>query len=116
MTELAWSPCNKELKSVMDIVSKRLVKKGICYKNADTMITIMQTSKKILCGVQFEDNMENITFLPKNINFTIRFPGELRHIQNGSFLSNWQTDLLFPIFSLPGPRNQDNNEGAIPGN
>lgn len=42
----------------------------------------------------------------------IRFPGELRFTGNES---DWRTNLLFPLYQVPGPRSKLYNEGGLPG-
>lgn len=42
---------------------------------------------------------------------TIRFPGELRFKGNET---DWRTNLLFPVYQVPGPRSSLYNQGGLP--
>lgn len=50
---------------------------------------------------------QNITELPDEISYALRFPGELR--RTGGAINplwfNWRTDFLFPLFQPGGARN-----------
>lgn len=53
--------------------------------------------------------------MPKNLRYTLRFPSELRTPWNPHPLfHNWRTNLMFPIFSVPGPRNRNSSDGGVP--
>lgn len=45
--------------------------------------------------------------------YLFRFPSELRRSGFGDF--NWETNLLFPVYQMAGPRAPNNSEGATPG-
>lgn len=59
---------------------------------------------------------QTITELPGKLNYTIRFPAESRSAVTfvDTHLYNWFTNLLFPSFLTPGPRNHDVDDGGIP--
>lgn len=48
--------------------------------------------------------------------FFHRFPAELRTFIDLFGQNNWHTNLLFPVYQMPGPRDPANNTGAVPGN
>ncbi|XP_065093714.1 phospholipid-transporting ATPase ABCA3-like [Ochlerotatus camptorhynchus] len=62
-------------------------------------------------GVEFDDNLANITTLPERIHFSLRFPAETR--QWRWLFGNWRTNLLVVPFS-PGIRNKDFSDGGGP--
>lgn len=69
-------------------------------------------------GVQFPESYRNITELPRQLEFSLRFPHELRtrFPKTGGFtISNhWQTSNRFPIVLSEGPRYRWENDGGIP--
>jgi ATP-binding cassette subfamily A (ABC1) protein 3 len=44
-----------------------------------------------------------------------RFPSELRSVTDLFGQNNWHTNILYPVYQVPGPRAPDNNTGAVPG-
>lgn len=50
---------------------------------------------------------QNLTQLPDDLTYALRFPGELR--RTGGAINplwfNWRTDFLFPLFQPGGARN-----------
>ncbi|XP_063703816.1 phospholipid-transporting ATPase ABCA3-like [Culicoides brevitarsis] len=67
-------------------------------------------------GVEFPDSHQNITFLPLDLQFSLRFPAELRFIPRGMPVEryNWFTSKLFPTFPEYGPRNFNDTDGGLP--
>lgn len=63
--------------------------------------------------VQFKQNIDE---LPKNLNYSIRFPNKLRTRSNWLQIinGNWQTNKLYSIESNGGPRGRFKNEGDAP--
>lgn len=55
-----------------------------------------------------------MTQLPNNLDYSIRFPGELRTIKNNPLLFNWQTDVSVPDKNEPGPRVPKDADGGRP--
>lgn len=51
---------------------------------------------------------------PNQLAYSIRFPSELRTGRFNPLIFNWRTDLLFPRFQVPGPRNREGDDGGIP--
>lgn len=61
--------------------------------------------------------LQGISTIPKNLRYTLRFPSELRSTPfgfNQPLFFNWQTHLLFPMYTFGGPRNPNENEGGTP--
>jgi hypothetical protein len=57
-----------------------------------------------------------MTTMPNQLQFAIRFPGELRNngFNSNPLLYSWRTDYLFPYYAGTGPRNYDINDGGVP--
>lgn len=89
--------------------------------NGKAMELLLQKEENVkttLAGVQFEDSLTENQPLPKNVYVAIRFPAELRKPPLGEIMvkgKSWQTDLVFPIFQIAGPRSYISNETAPPG-
>lgn len=61
--------------------------------------------------------LQNITELPKDLRYVLRFPSELRSLPQGfqePLFFNWRTNLLFPLLSFGGPRGKDDDDGSLP--
>jgi hypothetical protein len=58
---------------------------------------------------------QGLTELPAQLNYSIRFPSELRMFGTNSnpINFNWRTDMRFPMF-LAGVRNRNSNHGGFP--
>ncbi|XP_017071938.1 phospholipid-transporting ATPase ABCA3 [Drosophila eugracilis] len=68
-----------------------------------------------LAGVDFEDNAEAtmVNGYPLNLNYTLRFPSELRTM-TGPIIETWRTSSLFLSYDTSGPRNREENDGGVP--
>lgn len=67
-------------------------------------------------GVQFEDrnNLKlNEKGYPLKLNYTIRFPSELRTMR-GPIIDTWRTDTKFTRFNTRGARNWNESDGGVP--
>ena len=62
------------------------------------------------------DFTQNLTSLPDDLTYSLRFPGELR--RTGGAINplwfNWRTNFLFPMFQPGGPRNYNQVHDGIP--
>lgn len=68
-----------------------------------------------LAAVDFHAPSANASrTLPKRLRYTLRFPSELRTGRDNPVIFNWRTNLVFPPFQVPGPRNRDGADGGIP--
>lgn len=88
-------------------------------ENEMNMALIGDTTRlNFLAGIIFENVGSGDNELPQHLNFRIRFPAESRAnmiLESTNVLvNNWQTDLLFPLFSEGGPRNRNSPEGGRP--
>ncbi|XP_026750211.2 phospholipid-transporting ATPase ABCA3-like [Galleria mellonella] len=86
------------------------------YKNAHEMeqaLTQPNAMNQILVGIQFNDNMINATKWPDDIVVALRFPAVMRTpMVEHPLRASWRTNLLFPLFPRPGPRDPDDIYGG----
>ncbi|KAL9700793.1 hypothetical protein quinque_004234 [Culex quinquefasciatus] len=80
------------------------------YANAFQLQALL-VQKNYFVGIEFNDDLANITELPEKIEFALRFPGESR--TNSWLFANWRTYLLVVPFS-PGARNPNLTDGGTP--
>ncbi|CAH2980304.1 unnamed protein product [Chilo suppressalis] len=90
------------------------------YKNAAEMesaLTQPNVMNYILVGIQYEDSMANATKWPNDVKVTLRFPAVMRTpMVEHPLRASWRTNLLFPLFPRPGPREaEDLYGGKTPG-
>nr|XP_036672326.1 retinal-specific phospholipid-transporting ATPase ABCA4 [Drosophila suzukii] len=66
-------------------------------------------------GVQFEENAgaTNNFGYPLNLNYSIRFPSELRTMQ-GPLIETWSTSRCYLSYDGSGPRNREEPDGGVP--
>nr|XP_021189995.2 phospholipid-transporting ATPase ABCA1 [Helicoverpa armigera]WRX06182.1 ABCA1 [Helicoverpa armigera] len=86
------------------------------YKNAQEMelaLTQPNAMNQILVGIQFEDSMANATEWPDDVTLTLRFPAVMRTpMVEHPLRASWRTNLLYPLFPRPGPRDPDDMYGG----
>lgn len=72
--------------------------------------------KNAFVGIEFPDSYQNITQLPDDLDYSMRYPGELRRTNNAinPLFLNWRTDFLFPLFQPGGSRNYKDDHDGIP--
>ena len=78
-------------------------------------LTRYDVMKSTLTGIQFNDELFGDRNLSQNIEILIRFPGEARSkqtVRDELIISNWRTNLLYPLYQTSGPRNRDVNDGG----
>ncbi|CAG5059695.1 unnamed protein product [Parnassius apollo] len=90
------------------------------FKNSSDLekaLTQPNVMNHILVGIQFDDNMSNATSWPDDISVTLRFPAVMRTpMVEHPLRASWRTNLLFPVFPRPGPREPDDLYGGkLPG-
>lgn len=87
------------------------------YKNAvelEKALNQPNAMSSILCGIQFDDIMANTTNWPDKINVTLRFPAVMRMpMIEHPIRASWRTNLLFPLFPRPGPRDPNDPRGGL---
>lgn len=61
------------------------------------------------------ETTQNTKLIPRHLDFTLRFPYELRNggLRFVAFV-NWFTDLIFPQFQESLPRNERSDDGGLP--
>ncbi|XP_058116458.1 phospholipid-transporting ATPase ABCA3-like [Anopheles ziemanni] len=87
------------------------------YPNAHSMENFFRLNYSI-AGVEFPESYGNLNQLPDNITVSIRFPGEMRTLQDDftAFWANWATELMFPAFQIAGARERERDDGGYPAN
>ncbi|XP_034830996.1 phospholipid-transporting ATPase ABCA3 isoform X1 [Maniola hyperantus] len=83
----------------------------------EAALTQPNAMNHILVGIQFDDNMANATEWPDDIEVALRFPAVMRiPMVEHPLRISWRTNLLFPLFPQPGPRDpEDMYGGKTPG-
>uniref|UniRef100_A0A182UD52 ABC transporter domain-containing protein n=1 Tax=Anopheles melas TaxID=34690 RepID=A0A182UD52_9DIPT len=71
-----------------------------------------------LAGVEFPENYKDLDTLPNNVTVALRFPGEMRTLQDDftAFWANWATELIFPAFQIAGARERERDDAGYPAN
>ncbi|XP_031627171.1 ATP-binding cassette sub-family A member 3-like, partial [Contarinia nasturtii] len=112
--QLVYYPKNDILEKLLNQVSQNLELDGVVGVKRSNLVERMMIGREMLAGVIF-NHPANITELPKNLVYTLRFPSELRAtIDANPLVYNWQTNLLYPIFSGGGPRGGISDSGGAP--
>ncbi|KAJ2946031.1 hypothetical protein O0L34_g4949 [Tuta absoluta] len=99
---------------ILDVV-KRLIN-VTAYENSTSLrglYAIEETTRVVLAAVEFDDSLYGTTELPLNLSYALRFPERPRLnslFQQGG--QTWRTELLFPVFDVPGPRFPKSWEGG----
>ncbi len=70
-------------------------------------------------GVVFTNDFPNGTTLPQHLKYKIRPRSEQRYQlddnrPNVFMASDWYTGVMYPLFQMPGPRNEDEFTGGSP--
>nr|QJX58398.1 truncated ATP-binding cassette sub-family A member 2 [Pectinophora gossypiella] len=64
-----------------------------------------EATRRVIAGIEFDDSLREITELPLDLSYALRFPERPR--LNSFFMTGgrtWRTDNVFPMFEVPGPR------------
>ncbi|XP_053689795.1 phospholipid-transporting ATPase ABCA3-like [Sabethes cyaneus] len=116
---LAFAPNNSILQVVMKKAARTLgtdvrIK---AFNDTESMYNFLITNN-ILAGIEFNDSMANITQLPDEMTFALRFPSEMRttRLPGAEFWANWRTFLTFPPFQTYGARAVNYSDGGYPAN
>lgn len=115
----AYSPTNPVLNNLIvkaqDYLDTNQTIRIDSNKTAADLAKYIQADN-VFVGIQFPDSWENIVELPKKLEFSLRFPSELRTNDEAMFVEifNWFTESMFPAFQLDGPRNRERNDGGLP--
>ncbi|XP_017869309.1 PREDICTED: ATP-binding cassette sub-family A member 3 [Drosophila arizonae] len=106
---LVFAPQNAVLVDLMAKVATRL---NMSVEGIDSIDNIESNvvGRNAFAGVVFHGS--KFDELPDNLEYTLRFPSELRTVKFGS--ATWLTKRLYPVLSPPGPRNPESDDGGIP--
>ncbi|XP_055683327.1 phospholipid-transporting ATPase ABCA3 isoform X3 [Lutzomyia longipalpis] len=115
---IAYSPSPSPMDPLMEEMSQMLNVSLTRVANAQNLSDLMQIGPRPrpFAGIVFRDEYASLGALPDHLDYTIRFPAELRTRRNQDDVlsSNWQTGRLFPEFQSIGPRNRNSSDGGIP--
>lgn len=119
---IAYSPQNPLLDKLMEDVQVAMNLTRIDpYRSASELNAHLVNEKnRPLVGIIFDESFSAATSeLPKDLNYKMRFPGELRVVPTfqtgtGVLYNNWRTQFLYPPFAEGGPRNKFNPTGGRP--
>uniref|UniRef100_A0A1B0GH75 Putative lipid exporter abca1 n=1 Tax=Lutzomyia longipalpis TaxID=7200 RepID=A0A1B0GH75_LUTLO len=115
---IAYSPSPSPMDPLMEEMSQMLNVSLTRVPNAQNLSDLMQIGPRPrpFAGIVFRDEYASLGALPDHLDYTIRFPAELRTRRNQDDVlsSNWQTGRLFPEFQSIGPRNRNSSDGGIP--
>jgi ATP-binding cassette, subfamily A (ABC1), member 3 len=111
---IAFSPANPVLNQLIDLVGDAADFLVSSLPDANALQQFLIAEKSFV-GVEFPPSYAHLTALPDQLNYTLRFPGELRMLgHNHNPLNfNWRTDFRFPMF-LTGVRNRNSQFGGFP--
>ncbi|CAH1108169.1 unnamed protein product [Psylliodes chrysocephalus] len=114
---LVYSPSTPVFDEVMNyfrIAFKNLIPLNNSHELENFFLT--NYSNYTFAGIQFNDAYRNVKHLNdiKHLDVSIRFPGETRLKLDPFNINNWRTNLIFPIFQMPGPRLYNFTTGAAP--
>lgn len=117
--KLAYSPANPILESVVRTAADRL---GFIDIDSCIDAASLQTFAILndpFAGIEFDDDLKDITVLPDNLTYALRFPAELRGLSKqeaafAGFSFNWATNFKLSNEFSTGPRNRKDNDGGMP--
>ncbi|KAK4312219.1 hypothetical protein Pmani_016341 [Petrolisthes manimaculis] len=126
---LAYSPNNTAIRELMTIVADNLWVDESNYGFAtegelvDRLSTFGKEENKeivedILGAVVFTNEFPKENELPEKLSYKIRLKGSQRSKKQRNLLSpprQWFTEIFYPRFQVPGPRERNDNYGGIPG-
>ncbi|XP_062556230.1 phospholipid-transporting ATPase ABCA3-like [Armigeres subalbatus] len=116
---LAYTPRNPLLEQVMKKAARSLgtdvrIK---AFNDTKSMYNVLITNN-YLAGVEFGDDLEDISELPEKLSIALRYPSEMRTtiLPGAEFWANWRTFLVFPPFQTYGARAVNYTDGGYPAN
>uniref|UniRef100_A0A182IUJ1 ABC transporter domain-containing protein n=1 Tax=Anopheles atroparvus TaxID=41427 RepID=A0A182IUJ1_ANOAO len=116
---LAYSPqsplTERIMRSAVEQIQEPIDLTG--FDNAQRMEDFFRLNYS-LAGVEFPDSYRTLNQLPDNITVSLRFPGEMRTLQDDftAFWANWATELMFPAFQIAGARERERDDAGYPAN
>lgn len=131
---LAYAPNNTAVSEIMLIVADRISVNVEGYgfaterdlvehltkvsKNEDKDQLDLSGIEDVLGAVVFTNNFPVPDTLPDDIAYKIRLKGSLRSGKKRNPFApppQWFTEVSYPLFQVPGPREREKNEGGRPG-
>ncbi|XP_018575545.1 ATP-binding cassette sub-family A member 3-like isoform X2 [Anoplophora glabripennis] len=114
---LVYSPRSEALEKAMNIF-KLAFGEVVEIEDSNALNDYFQlnATNMTFAGIEFDDSYKGVTNLStiKNFKVSIRFPGETRLQLDEFRINNWRTNLIFPVFQTPGPRQYVLTTGAAP--
>lgn len=117
---IGYSPINPNLAQVMGRAALKMDNSFAlqAFPNA-SLLQSFAAAENYFINFEFDDELFGTVPLPKEINYAVRFPAELRRNDNlpndfGGFSENWATNIRFGLDFLPGPRNSRADDGGQP--
>lgn len=115
---IAYSPANPIFNELVTKAATQLQLNVTSLPNSLELETVVMAND-LICGIVFDDSLKDITKLPNDLTYSIRFPSELRAFpleleQFAAFQGNWRTEVLFDQFLGNSPRNLKQNDGGTP--
>ncbi|XP_031638212.1 ATP-binding cassette sub-family A member 3-like, partial [Contarinia nasturtii] len=102
----------KEITADLSYLSKRRWK-PMCVQNSTRIGGIMKKRNDVFAAVVFHH--KHVTVLPKKLDYSLRFPGELRtNFTKDPIVFSWQTNMDYPQYSGGGPRAKHTDQGGAP--
>jgi ATP-binding cassette subfamily A (ABC1) protein 3 len=114
---LVYSPSSNEALNRSMGILQAVFGHVIGYDNSDQLEAhfLQADATLTFAGIQLADALANRATLPDDVEVSLRFPSELRSVTDLFGQNNWHTNILYPVYQVPGPRAPDNNTGAVPG-
>lgn len=113
----AYSPENPELNKLVTnaaaLIKYEYEAPKVLANQSSNDLERFLTNNDVLVGIQFPDSYKNLTNLPDNLEYSLRFPSKQRHSTSSSS-PGWVLNKLFSDFSLSGPRNRNDDDGGYP--
>ncbi|XP_035912164.1 ATP-binding cassette sub-family A member 3-like [Anopheles stephensi] len=116
---IAYAPRNDVLERIVGRAARMLgtdvLHQG--FNDSESMYNVLVTHN-YLAGLEFGDELANITSLPEQVRLAVRFPSEMRTatLPGAQFWANWCTFLIFPQYQVYGARNINGSDGGYPAN
>ncbi|XP_047994969.1 phospholipid-transporting ATPase ABCA3-like [Leguminivora glycinivorella] len=114
LPDLSELPINGTL--ITEIIERIVGLRVYAYNSSESLrglYTSENVTRHVIAGVEFDDELTGATQLGSNLRYSLRFPERPRQYAFYSQGSrSWQTDLTFPSFQVPGPRNPYSWEGG----
>ncbi|XP_063533945.1 phospholipid-transporting ATPase ABCA3-like [Cydia strobilella] len=114
LPDLSEIPINGTL--ITEIINRIVGLRVYAYNSSESLRSLYsseEVTRHVIAGVEFDDELTGATQLSSNLRYSLRFPERPRQFAFYSQGSrSWHTDLTFPSFQIPGPRNPYSWEGG----